>query len=257
MTEALEKWHAPDCAEQIARRVLSETVPRYSIPPKQASSPHWQHDSTRDCTHIDGGEEVFEELRKRLAPTTLLRRDEPLAKRTTLRVGGPAEIYVEPASEEDLAAELEFCNAHRCRHAARPRLESAHSRRRHSRRGHPSCASVLSRIELVDGNLRCGAGASLKNVADRRHVETSSPAGIFGRHSGQRRRRAAHECRRDGQRDVSRRRDDSLHGSARNRRRCAGIVDSSRVSPVQLFQDAHRAFRDARGRARQTSESRN
>ncbi|MFO1512459.1 MAG: hypothetical protein U1F83_06020 [Verrucomicrobiota bacterium] len=34
---------------------------------------------------------------------------EPLAKRTTLRVGGPAEIYVEPASEADLAAVLKFC----------------------------------------------------------------------------------------------------------------------------------------------------
>jgi UDP-N-acetylglucosamine--N-acetylmuramyl-(pentapeptide) pyrophosphoryl-undecaprenol N-acetylglucosamine transferase len=29
---ALGKWHAPDCADRIARRVLSEAVPRYSIP---------------------------------------------------------------------------------------------------------------------------------------------------------------------------------------------------------------------------------
>jgi UDP-N-acetylglucosamine--N-acetylmuramyl-(pentapeptide) pyrophosphoryl-undecaprenol N-acetylglucosamine transferase len=32
MAEALAKWHAPDCAEKIARRILSEAVPRYSIP---------------------------------------------------------------------------------------------------------------------------------------------------------------------------------------------------------------------------------
>jgi len=32
MIEALAKWHAPDCADQIARRILSEAVPRYSIP---------------------------------------------------------------------------------------------------------------------------------------------------------------------------------------------------------------------------------
>ena len=38
---------------------------------------------------------------------TLVRRDEPLAKHTTLRVGGPADLYVEPASEEDLAARAE------------------------------------------------------------------------------------------------------------------------------------------------------
>src|SRR4051812_29618605 len=66
--------------------------------------------TTLDCPTLTA-DEVFEELRKRLAPTTLLRRDEPLAKRTTLRVGGPAEIYVEPASEEELCAIVEFCNA--------------------------------------------------------------------------------------------------------------------------------------------------
>ena len=32
ITEALSKWHAPDCADKIARRVLSEAAPRYSIP---------------------------------------------------------------------------------------------------------------------------------------------------------------------------------------------------------------------------------
>ena len=35
--------------------------------------------------------------------------DEPLARRTTLRVGGPADLYVEPASEADLAAVLQYC----------------------------------------------------------------------------------------------------------------------------------------------------
>ena len=40
-----------------------------------------------------------------------MRRNEPLAKRTTLRVGGPADVYVEPASEADLAAVLKFCAA--------------------------------------------------------------------------------------------------------------------------------------------------
>ena len=36
-------------------------------------------------------------------------RDVALAPFTTLRVGGPADIYVEPASEADLAAVLKFC----------------------------------------------------------------------------------------------------------------------------------------------------
>ena len=55
------------------------------------------------------GETLFAELKRLLAPETVLRRDEPLAKRTTLRVGGPAEIFVEPASDADLAAVVKFC----------------------------------------------------------------------------------------------------------------------------------------------------
>ena len=41
--------------------------------------------------------------------TQLIRRHEPLAKKTTLRVGGPADWYIEPASEDDLAMTLAFC----------------------------------------------------------------------------------------------------------------------------------------------------
>jgi UDP-N-acetylenolpyruvoylglucosamine reductase len=44
---------------------------------------------------------------------TILRRDEPMARHTTLRVGGPADVYVEPATEADLAAILKFCAEHR------------------------------------------------------------------------------------------------------------------------------------------------
>lgn len=48
-------------------------------------------------------------LAPQLSPQSLLRQNEPLAKRTTLRVGGPADLYVEPATEPDLAAVLRFC----------------------------------------------------------------------------------------------------------------------------------------------------
>src|SRR6185295_18490437 len=110
-------------------------------------------------------DEVFEELRKRLVPHTLLRRDEPLAKRTTLRVGGPADVYVEPASEEDLCAIIEFCNAHEV-----PRMLLGRGSNLLIRdggiRGVVICLShtFSSRIEWVDGKLRCGGGARLKNV---------------------------------------------------------------------------------------------
>src|SRR6266436_397043 len=48
-------------------------------------------------------------LAKGLSPQAIVRAGELLAKRTTLRVGGPADLYVEPASEADLAAVLGFC----------------------------------------------------------------------------------------------------------------------------------------------------
>src|SRR5437870_2768028 len=49
------------------------------------------------------------ELAQRVSGRTVIRTNEPLAKRTTLRVGGPADLYVEPASEKDLAEVLKFC----------------------------------------------------------------------------------------------------------------------------------------------------
>src|ERR1700733_4747987 len=55
-------------------------------------------------------EQAAAELARRVSPETVIRRDEPLAKRTTLRVGGPADWYVEPGSENDLAAILVFCS---------------------------------------------------------------------------------------------------------------------------------------------------
>lgn len=110
--------------------------------------------------------DVFEEIRKRVAPTTLLRQNEPLAKRTTLRVGGPAEIYVEPASEEELCNIVEFCAANEVKWMLLGRGSNLLIRDG-GIRGVVICLSHpnFSRIELVDGKFRCGAGARLKNVA--------------------------------------------------------------------------------------------
>src|SRR5438094_3416349 len=48
-------------------------------------------------------ERFFTALSAALPPATVLRQNEPMAKRTTLRVGGPADCFVEPASEAELA----------------------------------------------------------------------------------------------------------------------------------------------------------
>lgn len=51
------------------------------------------------------------ELKSNLSSASVLRENEPLSKRTTLRVGGPADLYIEPASEQDLAVVLRVCKS--------------------------------------------------------------------------------------------------------------------------------------------------
>ncbi|MBL9128721.1 MAG: FAD-binding protein, partial [Verrucomicrobiales bacterium] len=62
--------------------------------------------SERIVLRAGGVAELEDVLRSRLAPGSVLRRDEPLAKRTTLRVGGAADLFVEPDGETDLAVVL-------------------------------------------------------------------------------------------------------------------------------------------------------
>ena len=111
-------------------------------------------------------EPFFNELKAALAAGTVLRQNEPLAKRTTLRVGGPADIYVEPTSEEDLARVLQFCAARGVKHFILGRgsnllVKDAGIRGVVICLVHPS----FSRIELRGDRLACGAGAKLKEVA--------------------------------------------------------------------------------------------
>ena len=51
-----------------------------------------------------GWDELYEDLARQLTPASKLRREEPLAPKTTMRVGGAARVYVEPASVEELRA---------------------------------------------------------------------------------------------------------------------------------------------------------
>ena len=67
----------------------------------------------RESAILEKPKRLSEELAERVSGATVIRRDEPLAKRTTLRVGGPADLYIEPASEPDLAAVLRFCKGHK------------------------------------------------------------------------------------------------------------------------------------------------
>ncbi len=57
------------------------------------------------------GTAIFSDLRSLLSANTPLRRDEPMAKHTSLRVGGPAEFWIEPVNETELARLLHYTHA--------------------------------------------------------------------------------------------------------------------------------------------------
>ena len=111
-------------------------------------------------------ESLANELAKCVSSAAVVRRNEPLAKRTTLRVGGPAEIYIEPASETDLAQALKFCAEQGISFFILGRGSNLLVRDG-GIRGLVVCLShqVFSTIEVADERLRCGAGAKLKQVA--------------------------------------------------------------------------------------------
>jgi UDP-N-acetylenolpyruvoylglucosamine reductase len=101
-----------------------------------------------------------------VSSATILRRDEPMARHTTLRVGGPADVFVEPATAADLAAVLRFCTQHAvpCFILGRGSnllVRDAGVRGVVLRLSQPE----FSRIEVDGVRLRCGAGARLKNIA--------------------------------------------------------------------------------------------
>ncbi|HTX20439.1 MAG TPA: UDP-N-acetylmuramate dehydrogenase [Candidatus Aquilonibacter sp.] len=112
------------------------------------------------------GKDFAGELAARASRATIIRRDEPLAKHTTLRVGGPADFYVEPAEENDLAAVMKLCGE---RHLPFFILGRGSNLLvcDGGFRGVAICLSQpdFSRIEVAGERLRCGAGAKLKNVA--------------------------------------------------------------------------------------------
>lgn len=106
------------------------------------------------------------ELSRRLSPTSVVRQDEPLAKRTTLRVGGRADLYVEPTSEADLAAVLHYCAEHELPFLILGRGSNLLIQDSGIRGVVISLSQPrFCRVEVVGTELHCGAGAKLKAVA--------------------------------------------------------------------------------------------
>jgi UDP-N-acetylenolpyruvoylglucosamine reductase len=109
---------------------------------------------------------LSDELSRLVSAKTVLRRDEPLDRRTTLRVGGKADAYVEPASEDDLAAILGWCARRRVPHFVLGRGSNLLVRDG-GIRGVVICLAqpMFSEVTVEGERVRCGAGAKLKVVA--------------------------------------------------------------------------------------------
>jgi len=109
---------------------------------------------------------IADEIAGRVSRATVIRRDEPLAKHTTLRVGGPADFYVEPADENDLANVVKFCGENKIKFFILGRGSNLLVRDG-GFRGVVICLAQphFGKVEIVGERLHCGAGAKLKNVS--------------------------------------------------------------------------------------------
>ena len=110
--------------------------------------------------------DIAGELAGCVSRNTVVRPNEPLAKHTTLRVGGPADLYVEPASEADLAGVVKTCRVHEAPLFVLGRGSNLLVRDG-GVRGVVVCLAhaYFGRIEVARERLCCGAGAKLRNVA--------------------------------------------------------------------------------------------
>ncbi|MFO1478522.1 MAG: UDP-N-acetylmuramate dehydrogenase [Verrucomicrobiota bacterium] len=110
--------------------------------------------------------QMISDLAGRVSPGTLLRAGEPMSRRTTLRVGGPADVYAEPASEADLSVLLAQASD-----AGVPVLILGRGSNLLVRdggiRGMVICLGqpAFCAIAGEGEELNCGAGARLKQVA--------------------------------------------------------------------------------------------
>jgi UDP-N-acetylenolpyruvoylglucosamine reductase len=109
---------------------------------------------------------LMAELKTVVFANTVLRQDEPLSKRTTLRVGGNADFYVEPASEAELSKLLQICHQRKLPFVLLGRGSNLLIRDG-GIRGLVICLAQpeFSRIEVTGYRMYCGAGAKLKLVA--------------------------------------------------------------------------------------------
>lgn len=107
-----------------------------------------------------------DELAACVSSATLIKCHEPMARHTTLRVGGPADIFIEPADEADLAVVLNCCRQRKIKIFILGRGSNLIVRDG-GYRGVVICLSsqAFSRVAIDGLRIRAGAGAKQKTVA--------------------------------------------------------------------------------------------
>lgn len=133
---------------------------------KLASAPVTELEGAK-CDHAEVISDLFRDFQVTLPAATLLRRDEPLASRTTLRVGGPADIYIEPSNENALASVLELTRLRGIPvfllgRGSNLLVRDGGIRGVVVRLSQPE----FSKIEIQDNRVVAGSGAKLKDVAN-------------------------------------------------------------------------------------------
>jgi UDP-N-acetylenolpyruvoylglucosamine reductase len=130
------------------------------------SVPSTEYDQVSSRNSMLGQDFTVKELMSEVSPEAVIRGDEPMSRHTTLRVGGAARIYVEPANEEDLAKVLQFCRAHRLPFLLMGRGSNLLVRDG-GVQGVVICLAQpqFSEIKASGHHLHCGAGARLRWVA--------------------------------------------------------------------------------------------
>jgi UDP-N-acetylenolpyruvoylglucosamine reductase len=104
-------------------------------------------------------------LGARLSSQAVVRPNEPLSRHTTLRVGGPADLYVQPASEKDLREVLLYCRESDIPWMMLGRGSNLLVRDGGIRGTVISLGASFSEIEIFGERLRCGAAARLRSAA--------------------------------------------------------------------------------------------
>lgn len=109
---------------------------------------------------------IMEKLKTIVGPEGEVRLYEPLAKHTTLRVGGPAQFWVEPRSENAFGELIRFC-----RQENLPLFVIGRGSNLLVRDGgirgvvvHP-CGGDFDKVEVNGNEITAGVGAKLKEIA--------------------------------------------------------------------------------------------